>query len=169
MRFRLSVATAALVAMVTINYLPTGAQEGRGGGPPLFTPHPAARDLKSVLYHWTWHMGMLRGASEAEIVTTLEYQGRGIIQVDQLPCTLATYRVSTNYQLPGQRTQIECTRPDGQPFSNIETVSGTFAWNEDIPGAEIVVLPDTGHIPTMTRADTVVAEVERWAATLATK
>jgi pimeloyl-ACP methyl ester carboxylesterase len=38
-----------------------------------------------------------------------------------------------------------------------------------IPGAEIVVLPDTGHVPTMTRAETVVAEIERWAAALATK
>ena len=32
MRFRLSVATAALVAMVTINYLPTGAQEAEEVG-----------------------------------------------------------------------------------------------------------------------------------------
>jgi pimeloyl-ACP methyl ester carboxylesterase len=38
-----------------------------------------------------------------------------------------------------------------------------------IPGAEIVVLPDTGHLPTMTRAQTVVDEIERWAAALATK
>jgi pimeloyl-ACP methyl ester carboxylesterase len=35
-----------------------------------------------------------------------------------------------------------------------------------IPGAEFVALPDTGHVPTMTRAETVVAEVERWAAAL---
>jgi pimeloyl-ACP methyl ester carboxylesterase len=38
-----------------------------------------------------------------------------------------------------------------------------------IPGAEIVVLPGVGHLPTMTRPETVVAEIERWAATLATK
>ena len=38
-----------------------------------------------------------------------------------------------------------------------------------IPGAEIVVLPDTGHIPTMTRPETIVAEIERWAATLPAK
>lgn len=38
-----------------------------------------------------------------------------------------------------------------------------------IPSAEIVVLPDTGHLPTMTRAQTVVDEIERWAAALATK
>ena len=35
-----------------------------------------------------------------------------------------------------------------------------------IPGAEMVVLPGAGHIPTMTRPETVVAEIERWAAAL---
>src|SRR5205823_4371798 len=33
--------------------------------------------------------------------------------------------------------QYTCTRANGQPYSNIEVVSGLYAWNEDTPGAEI--------------------------------
>jgi hypothetical protein len=81
---------------------------------------------------------MLRGVDEHELVVSLEYQGKGTIQVDGQPCALTKYRVSTNYQLPGQRVQYACTRPNGQTYSNIEVVSGPYAWNEDIPGAAIV-------------------------------
>ena len=134
MAFRRSV--AALVVVVATSGVLTSAQFGRQGAP--YTPEPGAKDLKAVLFHWTWHMGMLRGVTEPEIVATLEYQGKGTIQVDGQLCTLTKYRVSTNYQTPGQRTQIECMRPNGQPYSTIEVVSGDYAWNEDIPGAEIV-------------------------------
>ncbi len=51
---------------------------------------------------------------------------------------LSKYRVSTNYQVSGQRIQYTCARPNGQQYSAIEVVSGQFAWNEDIVGAEIV-------------------------------
>ena len=137
MAFRQSVATVALVVLVAMNHvLAGGAQAGRGGA--SYTPAPGARDLKAVLFNWTWHMGMLRGVTEPEIVVSLEYQGKGTIQVDGQPCTLTKYRVSTNYQTPGQRTQIECTRANGQKYSTIEVVNGEYAWNEDIPGAEIV-------------------------------
>jgi hypothetical protein len=93
-----------------------GAQ-GRGGGPPLYTPAADVKDLKAVLFNWTSHMGMLRGVEEHELVVSLEYEGNGTIQVDGQPCRLTKYRVSTNYQTPGQRTQITCTRPNGQTYS----------------------------------------------------
>ena len=48
------------------------------------------------------------------------------------------YRVSTNYQVPGQRVQYTCTRANGQELKAIEVVSGQFAWDEDVVGAEIV-------------------------------
>lgn len=83
-------------------------------------------------------MGMLRGQAEPELVGTLEYRAEGTIQVDGQPCTLTKYRISANYQLPGYRTQIECTRANGQIYANIETMNGEYAWDEDIPGAEIV-------------------------------
>src|SRR5207247_697046 len=127
---------------------PAAGARGRGGQGPggpgrgrgtAFTPPAGAKDLKSVLYNWTWHMGMLRSGNESELVKTLEYQAEGgTIQVDGQPCTLTKYRVSANYQLPGYRTQIVCKRANNQTYSNIETMSGDFAWDEDIPGAEIV-------------------------------
>jgi len=135
MTFRRLLAAVVLVVIVAMSGV-LGAQFGPP--PKLYTPEPGAKDLKAVLFHWTWHMGMLRGVSEPEIVATLEYQGKGTMQVNGQPCTLTKYRVSTNYQTPGQRTQIECTQSNGQKYSAIETVSGEYAWNEDIPGAEIV-------------------------------
>jgi len=116
---------------------PGGA--GRGGRGAAFTPAAGAKDLKTVLYNWTWHMGMLRSGNESELVKTLEYQADGgTIQVNGQPCAIKKYRTSANYQIPGYRTQIECTRPNGETYKNVETMSGEYAWDEDIPGAEIV-------------------------------
>src|SRR5882724_10519512 len=123
-----------LVIVVAMSHVPAGAQGqagrgagGRGRGPGAFTPTPGAKDLKSVLYNWTWHMGMLRSGNESELVKTLEYQAEsGTIQVSGQPCALKKYRVSVNYQTPGYRTQIECTRANGQVYKNVETMSGTY-------------------------------------------
>jgi hypothetical protein len=118
--------------------LTAAAQGGGRGGQPPYTPAAGARDLRSVLFNWGWHLGMLRSADERDFVASLEYQGKGTMQVDGQPCTLTKYRISTNYQTSGQRIQISCTRPNGQTYSNIEVLSGAYAWNEDIPGAELV-------------------------------
>jgi hypothetical protein len=124
------------------------------GGPPpeLYTPAPDARDLKSVLFNWPWHMVMLRGIEEHELVVSLEYRAEGTIRVNGQNCELAPfadkdregelgtagYRISASYQQPGERIQIACTLPNGEKYSNIEVVSGTYAWDEDIPGAGLV-------------------------------
>ena len=141
MSVRRFVATCSLAVVITMSSVShVGAQGGGGGfgGPPPYTPEPDARDLKAVLFSWAWHMGMLRGQAEPELVGTLEYQAEGTVQVDGRPCTLTKYRISANYQTPGYRAQIECMRANGQTFANIETISGPYAWDEDIPGAEIV-------------------------------
>jgi hypothetical protein len=84
-------------------------------------------------------MGMLRSGAESELIKTLDYHAEsGTIQVGGQPCVLTKYRVQANYQVPGYRVQIECTQKNGQKYSNVETVSGDFAWDEDIPGAELV-------------------------------
>jgi hypothetical protein len=113
------------------------AQGPRRGVPEPYTPAADAKDLKAVLFKWMWGMGMLKGHDERDMVASLEYQGKGTIQVDGQPCTLTRYRASTNYQTFSQRIQYACTRPNGQTYSNIEVVSGLYAWNEDTPGAEI--------------------------------
>jgi hypothetical protein len=129
----------------------------QGGGPPQpqpppYTPAEGARDLKSVLFNWPWHMGMLRGIEEHELVVTLEYRGEGTIQVNGQPCAIkpyeateregelgtSGYRIGNAYQFAGSRTQINCTLPNGRTYSNIEVVSGTYAWDEDRPGAGLV-------------------------------
>jgi hypothetical protein len=140
-------AALALGALATASaQAPAGAQApgaGRGRGdfqepPPPYRPAKDAKDLRSVLFNWTWYLGMLRGVDEHELIVSLEYQGKGTMQVDGQPCALTKYRVSTSYQTPGQRVQIACTRANGQTYSAIEVVSGQYAWNEDVAGAEIV-------------------------------
>jgi hypothetical protein len=131
---RRSVIIAALV--VGVGQLPVTAQQP---APPAgrYTPAPGAKDLKAVLFNWFWYMGMLRGPAEIEAVATLEHKASGTIQVAGQPCKLTAYRVSTNYQVPGQRVQYTCTRANGQEYKAIEVVNGQFAWDEDIVGAEL--------------------------------
>ncbi len=105
--------------------------------PEPYTPAPDAKDLKSVLFNWTRNMGMLKGHDEREMVASHEYQGTGTLLVDGQPCKLTKFRISTNYQSFSQRIQYTCTRANGQPYSNIEVVSGFYAWDEDTPGAQI--------------------------------
>jgi hypothetical protein len=120
-----------------------GAAPGRGRGADPnagapYTPAAGAKDLRSVIFNWMWHQGMLKGTDERDMVATLEYQAKGgTIQVDGQPCALSRYRASTNYQTFSQRINYTCTRPNKQAYSNIEVVSWQYAWNEDTPGAEI--------------------------------
>ncbi len=109
---------------------------GRGVAEP-YTPAKDAKDLKAVLFNWMRYMDMLKGHDERDMVATLEYMGKGTIQVQGQPCALTKFRASTNYQTFSQRIQYTCTRANGQAYSNIEVVSGLYAWDEDTPGAEI--------------------------------
>jgi len=113
---------------------------GRGGrrGAPLYTPAPGAKDLKAVLFNWAWYMGMLRSSEERDLIMTLEYQGKGTVQMDGQPCNVTKYRTSISYQTSGERIQYTGTRSNGQACSNVEVLSGAYAWDEDIPGAELV-------------------------------
>src|SRR5438128_3164641 len=137
-------AAVTLLAVIALNHVSAGARAGQppagrgaaggfGRGRGAFTPQPGAKDLKSVLYNWTWHMGMLRSGNESELVKTLDYYADGgTIQVDGQPCTLTKYHVQANYQVPGWRTQIECKRANGQTYKNVEVVNGDYAWDDDI-------------------------------------
>jgi hypothetical protein len=116
-----------------------GAGRGGGrGGAPLYTPAPGAKDLKSVLFNWAWYMGMLRSSEEYDVLMTLDYQGKGTMQVNGQPCNVTMYRSDISYRASGERIRITGTRPNGQSCNTIEVVSGAYAWNEDIQGAELV-------------------------------
>jgi hypothetical protein len=127
----------ALAIVFIIGAASTARAQGFGPVAEPYTPAADAKDLKAVLFKWMWAMGMLKGHDERDMVATLEYQGKGTIQVDGQPCTLTKYRASTNYQTFSQRINYACTRPNGTTYSNVEVVSGLYAWNEDTPGAQI--------------------------------
>src|SRR5262252_4518686 len=115
-----------------------GGSRGGRGTAPQYTPAPGAKDLKAVLFNWAWYMGMLRSSEEYDLIMSLEYQGKGTIQVDGQPCNVTKYQSSISYQTSGERIQLTGTRPNGQSCSTIEVLSGSYAWNEDTPGAELV-------------------------------
>jgi hypothetical protein len=103
-----------------------------------YTPAPGAKDKRAVLFNWAWYMGMLRGPQEIEAVVALEYKATGTLQVNGQNCVASSYRVSTNYPNTGQRVQYTCKLPNGQDVKNVEVLSGQYAWDEDIPGAELI-------------------------------
>jgi hypothetical protein len=111
---------------------------GRGRGAPLYTPAAGAKDLKAVLFNWAWYTGMLRSSEEYDVLMSLEYTGKGTMQVDGQPCNVTKYRTSISYRASGERIQVTGTRPNGQSCSNVEVLSGAYAWNEDTPGAEVI-------------------------------
>src|ERR1043166_661388 len=123
---------AALAMTLAIGAPLTARAQGRGAVAEPYTPAKDAKDLKSVLFRWMWAEGMLKGHDERDMVASLEYQGKGTIQVDGQPCTLTKLRASTNYQSYSQRISYTCTRANGQAYSNVEVVSGLYAWNEDM-------------------------------------
>src|SRR5205823_4980972 len=129
-----------------------GGRGGRGGGA-AYTPAAGAKDLKSVLFNWAWYTGMLRSSLEQDLLMSLEYEGKGTMQVDGQPCNVTKYRTSISYQTSGERIQITGTRPNGQSCSNVEVLSGAYAWNEDIPGAELVVVKNGANTYEFTYSD----------------
>ena len=111
---------------------------GRGRGAPPFTPAPGAKDLKSVMFNWGWYTGMLRSSEEYDLLMSLAYSGKGTMQVGGQPCNVTMYRSDISYQTSGERIRITGTRPGGQSCNTVENLSGAYAWNDDVPGAELI-------------------------------
>jgi hypothetical protein len=128
--------TLIAITIALIGLTPLAAQQQAPA--PRYTPAPGAKDKKAVLFNWAWYMGMLRGPQELESVVSLEHKATGTMQVNGQNCALSNYRVSTNYPNTGQRVQYTCRLASGQEVKNVEVVSGTYAWDEDIVGAELV-------------------------------
>jgi len=135
-RILLTITIAALVGLASL-----AAQQPPQGA--RYTPAAGAKDKKAVLFNWAWYMGMLRGPQEIEAVVSLEHKATGTLQINGQNCVASAYRVSTNYPNTGQRVQYMCKLPNGQEVKNVEVVSGQYAWDEDMPGAELV--PGKGH------------------------
>jgi hypothetical protein len=106
-------------------------------------------------------MGMLRSGAESELVKTLDYYGAGgTIQVNGQPCTLTRYHLQANYLIPGYRIDLACSRANKQTYSVVENISGDYAWDDDIPGAELV--PGKGK-STPNQAALVERRIRLWA------
>ncbi len=131
-----SISTAAIIALaaMTASLAPAAAQVPKV----LDYPKPDDRSVKATVYNMAWYMGMLRGNDEVDGVMTLEHQASGVIQVAGKPCTLSAYRQSINYFRNGARIQYVCKTADGQTRTAIEVMSGKYAWDEDVVGAEMV-------------------------------
>src|SRR2546423_13553681 len=97
-RRKINWTAVALVSVLAIGAPLTAAAQGGQRVAEPYTPAKDAKDLKAVLFNWMWHTGMLKGHDERDMVATLEYQGKGTMQVDGQPCTLTKYRASTKYQ-----------------------------------------------------------------------
>ena len=46
-------------------------------------------------------MGMLRSSEEYDVLMTLDYQGKGTMQVGGQPCNVTMYRSDISYQSVG--------------------------------------------------------------------
>jgi hypothetical protein len=69
-----SIVTGTALAAIAVSVAAT-AQRGPPGPPP-YTPGAHAKDLKSALFNWPWHQGMLRGIEEHELMVTLQYRAK---------------------------------------------------------------------------------------------
>ena len=72
----------ALMIGVPPNADAQGQGKGKGKGAQQYTPAAGAKDLKAVLFNWGWYTGMLRSSEERDLMMSLEYQGKGTVQVD---------------------------------------------------------------------------------------
>ena len=128
--------SVAIEVVLTISALSTAGAQAPGANrepPPPYRPAAGTKDLRAVLFNWTWHMGMLRGIEEHELQVSLEYRAEGTIQVNGQACAIAPfkeakregelgtsgYRLDASYQQPGYRTEIKCTLPNGRTYSNV--------------------------------------------------
>ena len=136
-RTRMMLGAVAIGATLVIGVPSLSSAQGRNFEPE-YTPAAGARDLKSVLFNWAWHMGMLRSTEEYDLLMTLVYEGKGTMQVGGQPCNVTEYRSDISYRDSGERIRITGTRPNGQSCSAIEVLSGAYAWNEDTLGAELI-------------------------------
>ena len=98
---------------------------------------PAA-DVKKVLYNVANALGMLRGVQEEDSVMSIEFWGSGTMVDGGREYGITKYYGTLGYDFPGMRVELERTAGGAAPQREIQVVSGTYAWNEDKPGAGLV-------------------------------
>ena len=117
-------ATVVVVACLTL-----GAPVGPGA--------QSAADPARVVFEMQDALGLLRGLQQQDSVNRIEYWGiEGTIAARGRPSQLTNFKVSINYAVPGMRVDLT---HNGQ--REIQVVSGTAAWNEEMPGGKATPMP----------------------------
>jgi glyoxylase-like metal-dependent hydrolase (beta-lactamase superfamily II) len=123
----------------------------------LAAPCAHAQDAQAVIQTAEYAMGMIRGPQRIDAINTLEYWGTGSTYAfgqayhpgSAWPAFKAAYHASLSYAVPAMRVDVTRSNPDGPiqgggglplaaPQRQIQVVSGSFAWNESVPGAGFV-------------------------------
>ena len=89
----------------------------------LFAMSANAQDAATTIKNAEYALGMIRGPQRIDAINTVEYWGTGTV----------AYHASVSYAVPAMR--VDVTRA-GQ--RQIQVVSGTYAWNESVPGAGFI-------------------------------
>jgi len=147
-RWGLRVAAAVMLAgLAGALPMPADAQQRRTDG--IDRTWKDGGGIRTVLYNWANHMGMLRELEEHDLIATLEFFATGMVRVNGQACTLTRYRAEINYQMSGMRADFACTLPGGQTHEEIQVVGGQYAWNE-VGGAGAGLVAGQGTaVPTM--------------------
>ena len=103
-----------------------------------------AQDPRTVIHDAADALGMLRGVDEEDSLSTIQYEGAGVVYLADRPfrpdapwpaLKLTRYKAGINYDVPGMRADFDRTNPAGQAAQRyIQVVGETFAWNEAQPG-----------------------------------
>lgn len=137
MKALILLAVAMLMGVSSLGSTLVSAQQRRAEG--MDRTWKDAGGLRTVLYNWANHMGMLRNLDERDLIATLEFFATGTVTVTGQACTLTRYRAEINYQMSGMRADLACTLANGQTHEEIQVVGGQYAWNEvGGPGAGLV-------------------------------
>ena len=94
-------------------------------------PPARAQDAAARIKAAQYALGMIRGPQRIDAINTLEYWGTGTAG---RPAAKVTYHVSLSYFTPAMR--VDVTREPGG--RQIQVVSGTFGWDESVPGAGFI-------------------------------
>jgi hypothetical protein len=128
----LSLAAAAALAQTI-----TPAESQKRPLPAEFAKQ-AAPDARRVLYNMANALGLLRGVQEIDSVQSIEFWGSGTMVDGGRDYKVTKFYGGLGYDFPGMRAEFDRAAGGGAPQHEIQVVSGTFAWNEDKPGAGLV-------------------------------
>jgi hypothetical protein len=98
----------------------------------------AAPDARRVLYNVANALGVLRGVLEVDSVQSIEFWGSGTMTDEGREYKLTKFYGGLGYDFPGMRLEFDRASGAGAPQHEIQVVSGTYAGNEDKPGAGLV-------------------------------